>query len=361
MRTTVTVVKTSPPTVLADYQRLLHLSGYQKFLSREKITYLKINISWQKFFPACSTTPWQLEGVISTLLNDGYSRERIAAAQNRTVVVSARVGEIKNRQLPVLKKYDITNIHLYEPSVRWIRYHPRSNLLVLNKIFPQGICLPEIFLGSNIIHLPTMKTHVFTTITGAVKNTFGGLLSEKRHWTHSVIHETLVDLLQIQREVHSGIFAVMDATVAGDGAGPRAMRFHITNYLLASSDPVALDAVAAKMMGFDPLSLKFIRLANDKGLGCGDLKKIALEGDDISQVNFQFRQKDSLASKGQKLIYYGPLKPLEKILLREPVAIWAYLASRFYYDGLWYPLFGFWRVRNFWETEWGKLFLRYPE
>ena len=65
-----------------------------------------------------------------------------------------------------------------------------------------------------------MKTHVFTTMTGAMKNAFGGLLHRKRHWTHSVIHETLVDLLAIQQEIHSGVFAVMDGTFAGDGPGP---------------------------------------------------------------------------------------------------------------------------------------------
>ena len=47
-------------------------------------------------------------------------------------------------------------------------------------------------------------------MTGAMKNAFGGLLHLKRHWTHSVIHETLVDLLIIQKEIHPGIFAVMD-------------------------------------------------------------------------------------------------------------------------------------------------------
>ena len=82
----------------------------------------------------------------------------------------------------------------------------------------------------------------------------------KRHWTHSVIHETLTDLLAIQKEIHPGLFAVMDGTFAGDGPGPRAMRWHIKDRILASNDQVAIDAVAAKMMGFDPMSIKFIVL-----------------------------------------------------------------------------------------------------
>ena len=80
-------------------------------------------------------------------------------------------------------------------------------MLALDAIYPEGIRIPKRLVGSNIIHLPTMKTHVFTQMTGAMKNAFGGLLFEKRHWTHSVIHETLVDLLAIQKEIHPGIFA----------------------------------------------------------------------------------------------------------------------------------------------------------
>ena len=113
--------------------------------------------------------------------------------------------------------------------------------------------IPKRFIGENIIHLPTVKTHVFTTTTGAMKNAFGGLLNEHRHWTHPVIHETLVDLLMIQKKIHRGVFAVMDGTFAGDGPGPRCMMPYAKNVILASADQVAIDAVAAKLMGFDPM------------------------------------------------------------------------------------------------------------
>ena len=86
---------------------------------------------------------------------------------------------------------------------------------------------------------------IFTTTSGAMKNAFGGMLHEHRHWTHPVIHEALVDLLMIQKRIHRGLFAVMDGTFAGDGPGPRCMVPHVKNVILASSDQVAIDAVAA--------------------------------------------------------------------------------------------------------------------
>jgi len=361
VRAKVAVLKTSPTTVLDDYGRLMRLADYPRFLPRGPDVALKINISWHFFYPACSSPPWQLDGVISALLKDGYEREKLYGCHNRTVVVSARRGELANKHKQVVvDKHGLRNVHLYEKGEEWVRYEPKTKMLALNEIYPEGILIPKRLIGSNIIHLPTMKTHVFTTMTGAMKNAFGGLLFEKRHWTHSVIHETLVDLLAIQKEIHPGIFAVMDGTFVGAGPGPRCMVPHVKNYILASGDMVAIDAVAAKMMGFDPLSIKFIRLAHERGLGCGDIREIEVVGEDIGNVNFHFENVgDTFASRGQKLIYWGPLKPLEKFLLRTVLAPWSYAASILYHDAFWYPLIGRSRVKEALRTDWGKLFSAY--
>jgi len=354
----VAILRTSPETVLEDYGRLMRLVQYQENLSKEKETLLKINISWQIWYPGCSTPPWQLEGVIKTLLDDGYPREGLIAAQNRTVVVSAYQGEINNRHKVVVERYGIENLHIYEPQVEWIVYEPKEPFLVLHHIYPDGVKIPKSFIGKNIIQLPQTKTHVFTTMTGAMKNAFGGLLSERRHWTHSVIHETLVDLLTIQQDIHTGLFAVIDGTFAGDGPGPRAMRPQVKDVILASADQVAIDAVAAKIMGFDPLSLKFIRLAHEKGLGIGDPRQIEIVGDgDAAEENWRFSTGQTFASRGQKMIYHGILKPFEKLLTRSPLVPWAYLASNLYHNAYWYPLYGKKRAKTMLEeTEWGVLF-----
>ena len=354
----VAVVATTPETAVADMGRAMDLAGVGEFLSPDIKTLLKVNISWQHWYPGCSTTPWQIEGVAKALESRGH--KDLVAAHNGTVVVNSYEGEFKNKHKAAQGKVGLPDIHLDSPPNNWIDYKPKAEMLVLDDIFPEGIQIPETFPGTNIVHLPTMKTHVFTTMTGAMKNAFGGLLHRKRHWTHSVIHETLTDLLAIQQEIHPGLFAVMDGTFAGDGPGPRAMRWHIKDRILASNDQVAIDAVAAKMMGFDPMSIKFIRLAHERGLGCGDVSQINVVGEDISQVNWQFTGvENTFASRGQKLIYWGPLKPLEKILLRSPIVGWAFLASNLYHNGYWLKTKGRRRIKAALETDWGKLFQSY--
>ena len=354
----VAVVKTRPETVLDDIQTAMTLAGVEQHLDPLATTLLKINISWQHWYPGCSTSPWQLEGVTRGLRNLGY--QDLIGAHNGTVVVDSFEGEANNKHKAVQDKCGLPVIHLDTPPNKWVNYTPKAKMLALHEIFPDGIEIPETFAGKNIVHLPTMKTHVFTTMTGAMKNAFGGLLHRKRHWTHSVIHETLVDLLAIQKEIHPGLFAVMDGTFAGDGPGPRAMRWHVKDCILASADQVAIDAVAAKMMGFDPMSIEFIRLAHERGLGCGDVSEIQVLGEDISQVNWQFSgAENTFASRGQKMVYWGPLKPVENMLLRSPLVGLAYLASNLYHNGYWLNTIGRRRIAAALKTPWGQLFESY--
>ncbi len=351
----VALLKTSPDRVLDDIERLMKLAGFDQALPQDNRTGLKINISWQTWYPACSSTPWQIEGVIRALNNAGYTD--LVGVHNDTVVVNTANAEQNNKHKLITDKYNIPCIYTYDPSVKWVEYHPKTPFLVLDQIFPEGLFIPEPMIGMNIVHLPTVKTHVFTTITGAMKNAFGGLLGRNRHWTHGLIHQTLVDLLQIQQDIHPGIFAVMDGTFSGDGPGPRAMRWHETDVLLASADQVAIDAVSAKLQGFDPMSIPFIRLAHEKGMGIGDPSQIEILGEpDLAASNWAFVQEDTFASRGQKMIYHGWLHSFEKPLLRSPLVPWAYFASNFYHNVYWYPFIGRKRVTAALQTKWGKLF-----
>src|SRR5258705_6856460 len=104
----VAVVRTRPETVISDYARVMDLAGYRDTLSPARDTLIKLNLSWTKYFPACSSQPWQVDGVLSKLLADGFDRSRLIPLENKTVVTDPRKGCRNNRWEPVLKKHSLT-------------------------------------------------------------------------------------------------------------------------------------------------------------------------------------------------------------------------------------------------------------
>ncbi len=355
----VAVLKVKPETILDDIHRLNELAGMKDALDDSATTILKDNISWHFPFPGANTTPWQLEGTILSLKEMGFDDQ--SCVQNKTVVTDAFKGEDLNGYLPILKKFDIPVLYNFkDEDMKWIEYRPKARMRVLDRIFPDGIYLPDYFFGKNIVHLPTVKCHIYTTTTGAMKNAFGGLLATHRHYTHSWIHETLVDLLAIQKEIHAGLYAIMDGTTAGNGPGPRTMKPVIKDYMLAGSDQVAIDAVAAKMMGFDPMSLDFVRCAHEDGLGIGDVRDIEVVGDDISGESWDFSVGDNGASMVGDLMWFGPMKRFQKLFFHTPLVNVFIFGSEAYHDYYRWPMkdkhiFEGWRK----NTHWGQLFSAY--
>ncbi len=356
----VAIIRTKPETVLQDVQKVMQLADIQDTLEAGRTTILKNNLSWHLMYPSANTTPWQLEGTILGLYKAGF--KELVCVENETVVTSARVGEMLNKQRPVCEHYGVPIKYNFKQSdMRWQRYEPRAKMSVLNEIFPKGIYIPDYFQDKNIIHLPTIKCHIYTNFTGAMKNAFGGLLDNKRHYCHSKIDETLVDLLAIQKEIHRGIFTVADGTTAGNGPGPRTMIPITKNILLASDDCVAIDAVSAKLMGFEPMEHKFIRLAHERGLGTGRFSEINIVGDvDVEKENWGFVTGDNTASNVGKLFWFGPMRWLEKLMFHTPLVYIFIFASAIYHDKIWYPSKGRETVNDWLEkSPWGELFAHY--
>ena len=358
-RATVAILKTSPEKVLEDISRLMEMSDVKQALDPAATTILKDNISWHFPFLSANTTPWQLEGTIRGLNKAGFSD--IVAVHNKTVVTDPFKGGILNKLEPVYRRYSIPEKYNFLlKDIVWETYEPKARMRALHKIFPEGIKIPTFFHGKNIVHLPTVKCHIYTTTTGSMKNAFGGLLNTRRHYTHSVIHETLVDLLAIQKEIHGGIFTVMDGTLCGNGPGPRTMIPVEKGLMLASSDSVAIDAVAAKIMGFDPMKIDYIRLAHEDGLGVGRIEEIEVLGEDISDMNFHFSVGDNFASLFGDLFWFSPLKKIQKLLFHTPLVHAFVLGSFLYHDLVWWPVVGK-RIMDVVKanTEWGEFFSQY--
>ncbi|MBY8982953.1 MAG: DUF362 domain-containing protein, partial [Candidatus Lokiarchaeota archaeon] len=204
------VIKTSPKTILEDYKKLMHLTEYQKRFPKDLKTIIKLNLSWSKFYPSCSSPPWQVEGVLKTMIEDGYEAKKLFTAENRTVVTNISKGITQNRWKSIIKKYGAWFVPLTKiPFIPYDEYlrtkfetlRDKELHVLDSKIFPMGFRIPKFYLGKPIIHLPTMKTHGHTGaiggslknteetqknggITCAMKNAFGGLLTKRRHFSH---------------------------------------------------------------------------------------------------------------------------------------------------------------------------------
>ena len=123
----VAAMYSTPETVIEDYGKLLKLANYQDALATGTQTLLKINLSWQHYYPACSTTPWQMDGVIKQLKADGY--DDLMAAHNGTVVVDPFEGEIKNKHKVVEEKHGIQASRLMWRQTDGFRTRRRATCL----------------------------------------------------------------------------------------------------------------------------------------------------------------------------------------------------------------------------------------
>jgi uncharacterized protein (DUF362 family) len=345
---------------MTDIPQLMESAGLDKALDREASTILKDNISWHYPFLSANTTPWQLEGAILGLKKAGF--DHLVAVHNNTVVTDPYKGGRLNKLEFVYRRHGIPEKYNFLPEdITWEVYRPKAKMRALNHIYPEGIRIPTFFYGKNIVHLPTVKCHIYTTTTGSMKNAFGGLLNTRRHYTHSVIHETLVDLLAIQKEIHPGIFTVMDGIFCGSGPGPRTMIPVEKGLILSSADSVAIDAVAAKIMGFDPMEIDYIRIAHEDGLGVGRIEEIDIIGEDISSMNFGFSVGNNFASRFGNLFWFSPLKKIQKLLFHTPLVYLFVYGSSIYHDRIWWPYVGKRLMDTIHvNTQWGRFFENYP-
>lgn len=127
------------------------------------------------------------------------------------------------------------------------------------------------------ISVPKFKTHGLTVLSGAIKNSYGIIPGAPKAKLHRLagsperFGEMVVDVFRLRVPD----LVIMDAVLGMQGNGPASTELRFIGRILASDNAVALDAVAARMMGADPAALTF--LARAKALGLGDHDEAAIE------------------------------------------------------------------------------------
>ena len=268
----VSIVRTTPEKVLEDVRQAMELANWQQFISSGAHVSLKVNLGWDKLIPGAVSGPWVVEGVIRTI------RDRVRhiyLVESDQVVVNVEDALRKTRLDQVCAKHGVEWVNMsHGPFVRV----QSDDRLVL-----KDVNIPEILTRTEVITLPLMKTHNKSIITGAIKNQWG-CLQTLRHNFHLVLSQALVDINAMVRPR----LAVMDGTIALEGDGPKSGRPKVMNLILASGDLVALDVIAAQVMGFDPDEIEHLQLCALYGLGTADCRNITIIGEQAENVRDRF-------------------------------------------------------------------------
>jgi Uncharacterized conserved protein len=307
-------------TVQEAVHEAMELASWRDHIQRGKPICLKVNLGWDLFIPGSVTSPWVIEGVIQTLRD---WTDALYVVESDQVLEDIEKAYRKMRLSELLARY----------NVKWLNMtNSRSVKIPVTggKIF-QTLDLPEILLESQLVTIPVMKTHAKTQITGAIKNQWG-CISKLRHNFHLVLNDALADINYAIRPV----FAVVDATIALEGNGPKSGHPRIVNRVLASSDIVAVDAIQAKMMGFDPSSITHLQNCADRGLGVISLNEIRCAGEkEIPNLHFT-RARHNLVSKVEEFLRRSRLK---KLVFDTPLFLLMLFGAKIWYYA-WFYVFG---------------------
>ncbi len=162
--------------------------------------------------------------------------------------------------------------------------------VTFNADFAEKIRLSREVLDADvIISLPKFKTHGLTTVTGAIKNCYGFIPGAQKAKLHLLagdpwrFGELVVDVFSLRIP---DLF-IVDAVVGMEGNGPASKELRSIGKILASDNAVALDAVIARMMGLDPAGLRFMRVAQERGLGDFDPAATQIIGEMQTIPNFK--------------------------------------------------------------------------
>jgi uncharacterized protein (DUF362 family) len=300
----------------------MELADWKNHIKKGKDIALKINLGWDIFIPGSITSPLVTEGVIRTIYD--YV-DKIFIIESDQVLENIEAAFYRSNTKKICEKY--SKVSWYNMSKNeMIKIHLEDNYIL------KDIEIPKILSEIDFITIPVMKTHNKTTMTGAVKNQWG-CLSKLRHEYHLVLNEALSDINSIVKPK----FAVMDATIALEGCGPKNGNPKEMNLILASSDIVAVDTVAAKIMGFNSSKIEHLALCSKRGLGTNNIQKIIVLGEKIEDHETTFMPaKHNLVSK---LEIFFRKSFLKKVLFNTPIFLIALRFGKLYYK-IWFHLKG---------------------
>lgn len=243
---------------------LLEFCAWRSLIKADSKVVIKPNLCTYvtKYIPACNTDRSLIEAVCYHLKSVS---KKVTIVESDGPRYGVETNFARSGIYEIAKKYNVEVKNLSKDEKRALD-HP-----LLAK-FP----LPVTVLDADIfIDLPVLKTHPITLFTGAIKNLWGCVPQYDRILLHKHLDELLADLLMIIKPK----IAIMDAIIAMEGQGPVRGSPRRLDLLLASTDMVAIDATAMRLVGLNPCQARHIVLAAERGYGEIKEENIEIDGD----------------------------------------------------------------------------------
>ena len=266
------------------------LGGINKFISNFNEVLLKPNLliapEIKEIRDKIRTDPRVLEAITKMILKHG---KKVIIGDSSAAGHDGGTREALKYSgyLEIGEKYDSVD-------VRSLEKNGPINVDVQGKKLRKVNIAKDVIDAQAIINVPKMKTHSMTLYTGAIKNLFGTITGGEKTRIHSIganikgFSQCLVDLYAFEKSKIK--LNIMDAIIALEGMGPGASGKAVQmDLILASEDAVALDAVAFKLMGYNPEKVPATRYAAEQGLGEIDLEKIVILGEKIEDHQRKFK------------------------------------------------------------------------
>jgi hypothetical protein len=324
------------------------LAGFTRSVPRSNSLALLLDLRWNRFQPGSGPTPWQLDAVLRQLAAQTPDLEGVKVVARRGPEMDPPIAARRHHLAAVL---EARGLSLEEIPGRTTRRAPQQRLPELEQWHGGGVEVPESTADQALVVLGGLSTHVGFGLAGAVGAVGSQFLELDLLREDPRGARLLAEALAFAREVHPSIFAVLDATTCGLGPGPRRVRPSNQNLLLASPDPVAADAVAARILGLDPRRVPYLVACEDMGLGTIALDEIEFVGEMPSTLEQSLHAPPSLSFSDRLALLGG----------RRALATPRRRARAILRDRIWYPFTGR-RWRRLWSpTPWGRLFDDYAQ
>jgi uncharacterized protein (DUF362 family) len=252
--------------------KALEMVNADKALPKEKSILIKPNyINARHPSTGITTDGRVIEGVVKFLKQ--HKAEEIIIGEGSGFADTFEAFQVAGVDA-VAERWNIKLVDLNEDE--FIEVSPPDPLAL------KKVKIAKTALESTIISVPKLKPHRLATITLSLKNMMGAVTPKGS--IHNPLSEKIVDLASIIKPN----VAVIDGIVAGEGHETSGNPVEM-NIVIAGTDPVAVDAVGAAVMGIPPESVKHLRLAEERGLGTCNLKEITILGEPIEKIKKKFR------------------------------------------------------------------------